>query len=129
MTCDLHSTRDVLYRTYSAYKSHIHRKHLTKLHSIEKHIDTFSINDQRIEDTNFLNETDSLDSVTNTPEAMPIKDYLYNNKSQFDLNLNDEEIIDSIKDMKKSNVLFILQFRQDSEIRSRSDFIPISNCF
>ena len=35
-TCDLSNTCGVLYRTYSAYKSHIYRKHSSELHSQEK---------------------------------------------------------------------------------------------
>ncbi|CAF1481600.1 unnamed protein product [Adineta steineri] len=121
MTCDLHSTCGVLYRTYSAYKSHIYRKHLTELHSIEEISNTFSINDQQKEDTNFINETDSfntyhnnsLGSVTGIPEAMLSNDYSYNNTSDFDINLSNEESIGSIKDIKKSYVLFILQLREE----------------
>ena len=36
ITCDLHNTCSILYRTYSAYKSPISRQHSNKFHSTEK---------------------------------------------------------------------------------------------
>lgn len=42
MTCDLHSTCGVSYRTYAAYKAHVYRHHVNQLHTKEKPIENAS---------------------------------------------------------------------------------------
>ncbi|CAF1133266.1 unnamed protein product [Adineta ricciae] len=111
MVCDLHKACGVLYRTYAAYKSHVYRKHLTELHSTEKYDNnTFSTDDQR-DSTNFDNENDSLNG-DDDPEMVLSNDF-GNHILSFNLIDEDEETIFSIKNIKKSYTLFMLQLREE----------------
>lgn len=123
ITCDLHSTCGVLYRTYSGYKAHIYRKHLTELHPTENHnsSNTISIDNQQKENVNIdieselmnADDSDALDFINHDPESVLSNDYLYDTTSSFVSSDSNEEIINSIKDIKKSYLLFILQLRED----------------
>lgn len=123
ITCDLHSTCGVLYRTYSGYKAHIYRKHLIELHSTEQHnhSNTISIDNQCNENVNVDVESKSIDPDGNyasdfidyNTEFVPLNDYSDAVSSTFVSSDGNEENIRSIKDIKKNFLLFILQLRED----------------
>ncbi|CAF3813633.1 unnamed protein product [Rotaria sp. Silwood1] len=128
ITCDLHNTCGVLYRTYSAYKSHIYRQHLSELHSAEKdnnNINTILAIGQQQENIDLLVESDltnsdnddALDFVNDDLESMLLKDdyetEFYNSVLSPSTTASDETPFVSMMDIKRSYVLFILQLREE----------------
>ncbi|CAF1528156.1 unnamed protein product, partial [Adineta ricciae] len=56
IVCDLRNTCGVLYRSYSAYKSHIYRQHLDELQSVEmsdSRINAIPVDNRQQHDTDF----------------------------------------------------------------------------
>ena len=129
MTCDLHSTCGVLYRTYSAYKSHIYRQHSSELHSGEKNNNSMNatlVDDQQEENIDILVRSD----LTNTDEDDYESDFVNNDLDSMLLNddyetkfcdsvlssdatSSDKISFGSLTDIKRSYVLFILQLREE----------------
>ena len=120
ITCNLDATCGVVYRTFSAYKSHIYRHHVQHLHSsyestvVSNIIDNNNVqlNNQNIDEpkdqTNFVDEYAEFDSINNEDEHE--EDY-YTTSS---LSKNDQtNNILSMMDVKRSYVTFLLQLRED----------------
>ena len=127
ITCNLDSKYGVLYRTYSAYKAHIYRKHSLELYSSrgncnlntmldlgqqEENKDLFVEFDETNDDTNyestFINV--DLDSILSN------SDYgtgLYDLVASLSSAGSDEEPLELMKDIKKSFILFALQLREE----------------
>lgn len=116
ITCNLHSTCGVLYRTYSAYKSHIYRRHAAELNSREydKRNETFLTDYVRRDNADIdTQSTDSdnshtFDFVDCDSDPMPS-----NANAPFLSTNNYHENTYSIEDIKKSFLLFILQLREE----------------
>ena len=129
ITCDLHSTCGVLYRTYSAYKSHIYRQHLSELHSGEKNSNSINatlVDDQQQENIDIIVRSDisntdeddyELDFVNNDLDSMLLNDdyetKFYDSASSSDATSSDKISFGSLMDIKRSYVLFILQLREE----------------
>ena len=129
ITCDLHAKCGVLYRTYSAYKSHIYRQHSSELHSTEKHNNYFNIgpvNSQQPENVCSDVSSETIDSDDNDTldfadddnvESMFSKDdseaIFYNYTSSFNSIGNGERASKSLLDIKRSCISFILQLREE----------------
>ena len=127
ITCNLDSKCGVLYRTYSAYKAHIYRKHSLELYSSrgncslntmldlgqqEENKDLFVEFDETNDDTNyestFINV--DLDSILSN------SDYgtgLYDLVASLSSAGSDEEPLELMKNIKKSFILFVLQLREE----------------
>ncbi|CAF1141192.1 unnamed protein product [Adineta ricciae] len=119
--CDLHNTCGVFYKKYSAYKSHVYRKHSTELHSSANgntSIDAISIDNSQLNnfDTTTATEFANDDESTESTDACDETDSILSNDndaiSYFSSDRN-EEIVGSIKDIKNSFVMFILQLREE----------------
>lgn len=120
ITCDLHSTCGVLYRTYSAYKSHVYRKHSSIFHSTKQQ--------QQQQNNDFLNNNQpqenmdcdaQMDSTNTDFEELGLfnEDLEPLSRENDDLFLpfddDNKETVQSVSDIKKSFVLFILQLREE----------------
>lgn len=128
MTCDLHPTCGVLYRTYAAYKSHIYRRHSAELHSSERcNIDpdvipsgeeehSNEVADDEFGSTNDVTEnlldfdTDEEDSIAATNDlAAVLRMSPFSSQS-----MNEGESISELfENIKRNYVSFILQLREE----------------
>lgn len=125
MTCNLNETCGVAYRTYSAYKAHVYRRHSSELHSSEKNTcntTLISTNDNP-EDTN-----SNFDSSLIYDDGDDTFNYFDNDNiidlSKFDCKKDSEaNTLSAITsqdhrsvtmlDVKRSYTLFILQLREE----------------
>lgn len=117
--CNLHNTCGVFYKKYSAYKSHVYRKHSLELHALENNnACTISTDNSQQEnvgtsmESDFMKDDENYESDYIDFEADSTLSNDNDSSSCFSRNCN-EEIINSIKDIKKSFVLFILQLREE----------------
>ncbi|CAF4382200.1 unnamed protein product [Rotaria sp. Silwood2] len=127
MTCNLHRSCGVLYKTYAGYKSHIYRQHLSELHSTEKNhnnLTTIPVSKQE-DNMNLLVESDltnddindQLNFANDNIESMVQKD---DYETGFDDSVlsfgsitNDGKQLGSMWDIKRSYILFMLQLREE----------------
>jgi hypothetical protein len=119
ITCNLDATCGVVYRTFSAYKSHIYRHHVQHLHSsyestvVSNIIDNNDVQlsnqnfDEPKDQTNFVHEYAEFDSIDNEDERE--EDYTTSSLSNSDQTNN----ILSMIDVKRSYVSFLLQLREE----------------
>lgn len=121
ITCNLHSSCGVLYRTYSAYKAHMYRRHLHELNSTEYHdqSNTDSIDDPFRDKVDIgkesidISDEEAFDFIDCNSDFMSSNDYLHGASSSFISSGGNEQNINSIRDIKKTFFLFILQLRDD----------------
>ncbi len=126
ITCDLRNTCGVLYRTYSAYKSHIYRQHSAELHLKEKHNNNFIVVDNQQQENinldvgfgiNNNDDNDALDFANDDLESILSNDdygaTFYNPSSSFDSIDNEENTSELLVNMKRSYISFILQLREE----------------
>ncbi|CAF1154276.1 unnamed protein product [Adineta ricciae] len=129
MTCDLHETCGVLYRTYSAYKSYVYRQHSSELYAkgkLDTNITLISADNQQ--QTNIEHSDYSTEVTSNDDESFDIYDVdldmpdLMNGDSSMKFNnpTTSFGLIDSratfaelLAIMKKSYILFLLQLREE----------------
>lgn len=126
ITCDLDSKCGVLYRTYSAYKSHIYRKHLLELYSSRGNSNLNVMVDvaQQEENRDSSVEFDETNDDNNCESAFDNEDLdqmlsnigyetrLYDTVASFNSADIDEEPLELMKNIKKSFILFVLQLRE-----------------
>ena len=106
ITCDLHDTCGILHRSYSGYKAHIYRKHSNELYSTnipKNKSNVIPVEDAAINDD--LN--DDLQSISSNADQEAM---FFNAASSCS---NDIETLDSIMDIKKRHVSFLLQLREE----------------
>lgn len=128
MTCNLNATCGVCYRTYSAYKSHIYRRHSSQLYSSEPtfhNINTSCTNNNEQEDDNlpvysnvlYDDEDNELFYLDND---VPLDTLAYENKEEpttttasCSSSTNQQNSSVSILDIKRSYTSFIMQLREE----------------
>ncbi|CAF4414605.1 unnamed protein product [Rotaria socialis] len=128
ITCNLHSTCGVLYKTYAGYKSHVYRQHLLELHATENNrnnLDTIPAVGQQEESMNLLDgsdltigdSNDPLDFTNDNLESILLQDNYeteyYDSVSSFSSTTSDEKPLGSMMDIRRSYVLFILKLREE----------------
>ncbi|CAM4850404.1 unnamed protein product [Rotaria magnacalcarata] len=127
ITCDLGSKCGVLYRAYSAYKSHIYRKHSLELYSSRgnSNVDTMFDVDQQEENKDLSVEIDETDDDNNCESSFNNEDLysilsntdcgtrLYDSVASFSSADIYEEPLELMKNIKKSFILFVLQLREE----------------
>ncbi|CAF4804073.1 unnamed protein product, partial [Rotaria sp. Silwood2] len=133
ITCDLHKTCGVLYRTFAAYKSHIYRRHSAELYSTKKNnnnnnTNIILINNQQHENIGSSVGLDLINPDGNTNEN-DNSNFLYDElESVFEMDEyqttslaftshfksidNDENDAGSVLDIKRSYISFILNLRE-----------------
>ena len=131
IVCNLYQTCGVLYRTFAAYKSHIYRRHSAELYSTKKNnsnnnIDNLLINNQQHESTGSdiglditnpdidTNEDENLNFLYDEFES-EMDEYQTTSlafTSHFKTIDNDENNSESILDIKRSYISFILNLRE-----------------
>jgi hypothetical protein len=127
ITCDLHNTCGVLYKTYSAYKAHVYRQHVSELHLKNKPNNNSNITPNESQQQESMNNLsiglgtindgdDTFDSVNDDIEAILMDDdcetNICNPASFFDSINTDESISELLLIMKRSYMLFILELRE-----------------
>lgn len=114
ISCDLHSTCGVLYKTFAAFKSHVYRKHSLELHGkkVNNHFNDTTSNNQRDANETILDE--ELGNDTNDNDIFD-DDYetFYNSTASFESIDCDESISDLFSILKKSYISFILELREE----------------
>ena len=106
ITCDLHSTCGNLYRSYSGYKAHIYRKHSNELHSTS--IPKNKSNITSVEDAATNDDfNDDAQSISSNDDQ---EDMVFKAASSCN---NDIKILDSISEIKKRHISFLLQLREE----------------
>ena len=120
ITCDLDVICGVVYRTFSAYKSHIYRHHAQYLHSSDKSIvvpNTVDSDDVQLDNRNFDYPSDRNDSVDDYVEFDSINSddecENYCNPQSPSTNGDLANSFLSMLDVKRSYVSFLLQLRED----------------
>lgn len=118
ITCNLHNKCGVLYRTFSAYKSHIYRHHYSEL-QVKTNFNTSKnvIVDETETDDNDLNVDvdliyDDRDELYNFDSPTKLLDISKDNIEKLDSNLNHEKLTTTF-DIKRSYASFILQLREE----------------
>ncbi|CAF1503479.1 unnamed protein product [Adineta ricciae] len=116
IVCDLRNTCGVLYRSYSAYKSHIYRQHLDELQSVEmsdSRINAIPVDNRQQHDTDFdvghagINDNDHESILLNVDyEETFLEEALSSPTSGM-------ESFDSIVDIRKTYLSFLLQLREE----------------
>ncbi|CAF1447865.1 unnamed protein product [Adineta steineri] len=128
ITCDLNNACGVLYKTYSAYKAHVYRQHITELHLKNKSNNNSNITSSESEQQEIMNNSsmglgtnndddDILDSIDDDIQATLIDDdcetNIFNSASFFDSINTDESIPKLLLLIKRSYMLFILKLREE----------------
>ena len=141
ITRDLHNTCSVLYRTYSVYKSPISRHHSNRFHSTEKpknNLNRISVDSQQQKKIDsdvghvFINNDDNNTSNSADDELELIlsdddqETMFYKFSSSFS-STDDEETLESMMDVKRVFVSFILQSRENF-LWSKDVMKIICNC-
>ncbi|CAF1512982.1 unnamed protein product [Adineta ricciae] len=137
LTCDLHRTCGVLYKTYSAYKAHIYRQHSAQLYSTTNNSSSRNNIDFLVDNRaqEHANSPTNLETFNHFPandedEDEDTSDFLYDeaestveineyiptfsfSTSNFNSANNDGKNLASILDMKRSYISFILYLREE----------------
>ncbi|CAF1430473.1 unnamed protein product [Adineta steineri] len=140
ITCDLNNACGFLYKTYSAYKAHVYRQHISELHLKNKSNNNSNITSSESEQQEIMNNSsmglgtnndddDILDSVDDYIQATLIDDdcetNIFNSASFFDSINTDESIPELLLMMKRSYMLFILKLREECYITYPEKNLPI----
>ncbi|CAF4122395.1 unnamed protein product [Rotaria sordida] len=127
ITCDLYNTCGVLYKTYSAYKAHVYRQHMSELYLKNKPNNNSNIasnESQQQESMNNLdmglgtinNADDTFDFVTDDIESILVHDDYETNFCNpallFDSIHNIESISELLFIIKRSYMMFLLELRE-----------------
>ncbi|CAF1425408.1 unnamed protein product [Adineta steineri] len=119
ITCNLDVSCGVLYRTYSAYKSHVYRHHAHHLHSTQEiatNSNIISNNNVQHNNQDSNGENDNLDFFKDYAESDSLSSEDEEDNHYTTLlasNNNREKNILSSLDVKKSYISFILQLREE----------------
>lgn len=126
ISCDIDTKCGVLYRTYSAYKSHVYRSHSSLLHSTkqfgkffhisgsneEQQIDHLNVTPQAIvDDVDDEEEDDDLESIFF--EDDDDDEIFFDQSCSSNSNFIDKQNSKSLFNIKRSYVSFILQLREE----------------
>ncbi|CAF3283343.1 unnamed protein product [Rotaria socialis] len=150
MTCDLHKSCGISYRTYAAYKPHVYRYHSSLLHSTNEENfyllttnNTQQLNMDPNTDVNIMNDNVTINTINEDDEDDFSSDSIeadtcnddqqqqatnIDSQNLFKSSCNEESNISFIFDIQKSFALFILQLREEfylpkSTINSISNYI------
>ncbi len=121
ISCNLNSKCGVLYRTFSAYKSHVYRHHSSELTTKANSnvLNTVVIDNREQNDKDLNIEMDLIYNDDDYDDEL----YLSNNPTELDLskgdtgklfsNINQENEMTTMFDVKRSYTSFILQLREE----------------
>ncbi|CAF1262315.1 unnamed protein product [Adineta ricciae] len=129
MTCDLHETCGVLYRTYSAYKSHVYRQHSSELCAkgkLDTNITLIAYDNQQQADMEYSgisteltsSDSESFDIYDTDPDVSASTNdgdnMKFNNfTTSFGPIDSHSTFAELLAIMKKSYILFLLQLREE----------------
>lgn len=128
ITCDLHAKCGVLYKTYSAYKSHVYRQHVSELRFKKKWNDNSNgnpnenLNQEFIDDYGWApgitnDHDDAFDSFDEYFDAVLMDDGcatdIYNPDLFFGSFDSNESFSELLQIIKRSYILFILKLREE----------------
>lgn len=128
VTCDLHNKCGVLYKTYSAYKAHVYRQHMSELRLKGKPNNSSNVTPNESQQQQSMNNLsmglstmndgdDTFDSINDDIEEILMDDdcetNICNPVSFFDSVNTDESFSELLLIMKRSYLQFILELRED----------------
>ena len=120
ISCDLYNTCGVLYRTFSAYKSHVYRQHSDELYSKRDRNNNKSTglldnqqDDAALSFEQVLGSDDDNDDVEPISPEDIYGSMFYEPPSSLDSVSADVGIVESINDIKRAYVSFLLQLREE----------------
>lgn len=130
ISCNLSSKCSVLYKTFSAYKSHVYRHHSSELGTKTNSdisntvvIDQTNQNDKDLNvDIDLIYDDDEPYDLNNPTELV---DLLKHNIDQLDSNVNQKEVI-TMSDIKRSYASFILQLREEFLVSKNTTNVILS---